>query len=165
MKIPRMHVAVVALVAAGCYFAGWARGYRAADSERAGQLRALAAERDALLGRMAQVATLYEPCSLQVADGLAAIQAGAALTAAGMPQCAAWMVAGDGEVLRWNAAPGGLVLRTDAHGRPLGPARGAERMPGFEEYALTEGAPLENPPANPAELARLAGAMALRGGK
>lgn len=169
MKLPKIHLAVVALVAAGGYGAGWARGYHACDAVRvpqmqrlAGAATAVAAERDALAGRMRQSVALYEPCSLEVAHGLAAIQAGGALTAAGMPQCVAWVVAGDGEVRRWNAAPGGLVLRLTAQGQPLGPPRGAQRMPGFEEYAVTEGAPIEPTPENPVELVRRAGALAAK---
>jgi len=96
------------------------------------QLRALeqqAADREAQARRST---VLYEPCGLTVANGLASIQAGPALTAAGMPQCAAWAIAGDVDVRRWGAAPGGLVLHADERGRPMGPAKIAARMPGFE---------------------------------
>ena len=134
----KIHWSVAVLLAGGAWFVGaWmgANLSRAACSARAlqqeAEIRQLAGERAALLAAAERVTVLYEPCTLEVADGLAAIQPGALLTAAGVPQCAAWAIHG-ADVRRWGAQPGGLVLRADAHGHPLGQAQPAPRMPGYQ---------------------------------
>jgi len=101
------------------------------EQQELAAIRQLAGQRNFLLAQFHQVTVLYEPCSLQVAGGLAAIQPGALLTAAGVPQCAAWAIHGV-DVRRWGAQQGGLVLRTDEGGHPLGPAEPATRMPGYQ---------------------------------
>jgi len=134
----KIHWAVAALVALAAAIFGFGAGANlehaaasARDFQEQAEMRQLAADRARLMAELDQVTVLYEPCSIEVADGLAAIQPGALLTAAGVPQCAAWAIHG-ADVRRWGAQQGGLVLRADAHGHPLGQAQPAARMPGYQ---------------------------------
>jgi hypothetical protein len=102
------------------------------DGQEQQLIRQLEGQRALLLARFQQVTVLYEPCGLTVARGLATIEPGPTLAAAGAPECAAWVIPAEVEPRRWGAAPGGLVMHADRQGAPHGGSAIALRMPGFD---------------------------------